>query len=125
VVDDNADSVESMAMLLRTLGSEVHTATDGLAGLEAAERLRPELILLDIGMPKMNGHEVCAALRKQPWSAHAVLVALSGWGQEEHKARAREAGFDHYLVKPVALASLERLLAVNALEDATGRASGG
>jgi CheY-like chemotaxis protein len=111
VVDDNADSAASLALLLETLGQEVHTAGDGFAALEAAERLQPELILLDIGMPKMNGHEVCAAIRRQPWSANCILVALSGWGQEEHKARARQAGFDHYLVKPLAPEALQLLLA--------------
>ncbi|HUQ74050.1 MAG TPA: ATP-binding protein, partial [Burkholderiales bacterium] len=110
IVDDNADAAASLAMLLKVLGNEVHTAVDGLAGLEAAERLRPDIVLLDLGMPRMNGYDACKAIRAQAWSRKAKLVALSGWGQEEHKARAREAGFDHFLVKPVAPEALKQLL---------------
>jgi signal transduction histidine kinase/CheY-like chemotaxis protein len=110
VIDDNADAAQSLALLLQAMGSEVHTAGDGAAGLRAAEALRPELILLDIGMPGMNGYDACRAIRAQPWAAAATLVALSGWGQEEHKARARAAGFDHYLVKPADLEALRQLL---------------
>jgi CheY-like chemotaxis protein len=112
VVDDNADAAASLAMLFTMLGDhEVHVAGDGRAALSQAESLKPELIVLDIGMPGMNGYDACRALRTQPWSAGVALVALSGWGQEEHQARAREAGFDHFLVKPVGLESLQRLLA--------------
>jgi CheY-like chemotaxis protein len=111
IVDDNADAASSLAMLLQVQGNEVHTAADGLAGLEAAERLRPDVVLLDLGMPRMNGYDACRAIRSQAWSAKAKLVALSGWGQEEHKARARDAGFDHFLVKPVAPEALRQLLA--------------
>jgi CheY-like chemotaxis protein len=110
VVDDNADAAGSLALLLQALGNEVHTANDGLAGIEAAEKLRPDLVLLDLGMPKVNGYDACKAIRSQAWSNKAKLVALSGWGQVEHKARAREAGFDHFLVKPVGTQALEDLL---------------
>jgi signal transduction histidine kinase/CheY-like chemotaxis protein len=111
VVDDNADAAASLAILLGALGHEVHTADDGEAALTRAETLRPDLILLDIGMPKMNGYDACKVIRSRRWSANTQLVALSGWGQEEHKARARDAGFDHYLVKPVSVEALERVLA--------------
>jgi CheY-like chemotaxis protein/anti-sigma regulatory factor (Ser/Thr protein kinase) len=111
VADDNADAALSLAMLLRAMGHEVHTVDDGQAALSRSDTLRPDLIMLDIGMPKMNGYDACKAIRSQRWSVKTQLVALSGWGQEEHKARAREAGFDHYLVKPASLEALERLLA--------------
>ena len=115
VVDDNADAAQSLALLLQAMGNEVHTAPDGAAGLRAAEALQPELILLDIGMPGMNGYDACRAIRAEPWAGATTLVALSGWGQEEHKARARAAGFDHYLVKPVDLAALRQLLGAGSL----------
>ena len=110
IVDDNADAAASLAVLLRMLGNEVHTAADGVAALETAVQLRPDLILLDLGMPRMNGYDACKAIRSQAWSAKTRLVALSGWGQEKHKAQAREAGFDHFLVKPVAPEALKQLL---------------
>jgi CheY-like chemotaxis protein len=110
VVDDNADAAQSLALLLKAMGSEAHTAGDGAAALRSAEALRPEVILLDIGMPGMDGYDACRAIRAQPWAGGITLVALSGWGQEEHKARARAAGFDHYFVKPVDLEVLRRVL---------------
>ena len=110
IVDDNADAAQSLALLLQAQGNEVHMESDGLAALEAAQALQPDLVLLDLGMPRMNGYDACKAIRRQAWSTKAKLVALSGWGQEEHKARAREAGFDQFLVKPVALDALKRVL---------------
>lgn len=111
VVDDNLDSAESLAMLLKHAGHEIRTAHDGLEALEAAEAFRPDVILLDIGMPKLNGIEVARRIRKKPWGGSIVLVALTGWGQQEDRARSREAGFDDHLVKPVEHATLTRLLA--------------
>jgi CheY-like chemotaxis protein len=111
VVDDNADAAESLALLLKLTGIEVHTASDGRAGLRAAEALQPDVVVLDLGMPGMNGYDACRAIRAQPWAGATTLVALSGWGQAEHRARAREAGFDHYLVKPVDFEALGRVLA--------------
>jgi signal transduction histidine kinase/ActR/RegA family two-component response regulator len=111
VVDDNLDAAQSLALLLQAMGSEAHTASDGPQALRLAEALSPEVILLDIGMPGMSGYDVCRAIRAQPWAGAATLIALSGWGQEEHRARARDAGFDHYFVKPVELEALRRLLA--------------
>lgn len=111
VVDDNENAAQVMGMLLKALGNEVQTAFDGLAAVELAERFRPDAILLDIGMPKMNGYETARHIREQPWGARIVLAALTGWGQEDDKRRTREAGFDHHFVKPLDLAVLQRFLA--------------
>ena len=111
IVDDNEDGAESLAMLLQIAGHETHMAHDGLAAIEAAERLRPELVLLDIGLPGMNGYEVCRRIREAPWGKDVVLVALTGWGQEEDRHRSREAGFDAHMVKPVDFDALLNLVA--------------
>ena len=111
IVDDNVDSARSLAMLLELSGHETHTAHDGLAGLEAAERLAPDVVLLDIGLPGLNGYEVCRRIRRTPWGQDMVVVALTGWGQEEDRSRSREAGFTAHLVKPVDLSAITRLLA--------------
>ena len=92
-------------------GHDTHTAHDGLAALEAAERLRPDAVLLDIGLPGLNGYEVCRHIRQQPWGKNLVLVALTGWGKDEDRQKSAEAGFDSHLVKPVDHAVLEGLLA--------------
>ncbi len=110
VVDDNRDAANSLAMLLRLSGHDVHTAYDGLAGVEAAEWLRPDVVLLDIGMPKLNGYDACQRIRTQPWGRDIKLVALTGWGQEDDRARSLEAGFDGHLIKPVELNALRDLL---------------
>ena len=101
IVDDNEDGAESLAMLLQLDGHETHTAHDGVEAVDAAERLRPDVVLLDIGLPRLNGYEVCRRIREQPWGKDMVLVALTGWGQEEDRQRSREAGFDAHMVKPV------------------------
>jgi len=111
VVDDNEDSAASLAMLLRVDGHTVETAFDGPAAIERAAAFRPEVILLDIGLPRMNGYEVCRTLRGRAEGADALIVALTGWGQEEDQRRSREAGFDAHLVKPVAHDALLALLA--------------
>jgi PAS domain S-box-containing protein len=110
VADDNRDAADSLAMVLRLGGHEVHAVHDGQEAVEAAAWFRPDLALLDIGMPKLNGYEVARRIRAQPWGRGVLLVALTGWGQEEDKRRAREAGFDQHLTKPAAPADLERLL---------------
>jgi len=86
-------------------------AHDGLAAVEAAEEFRPDLILLDIGLPKLNGYDACRRIREQPWSQGMLIVALTGWGQDEDRRRSQDAGFDLHLVKPVDLAEINRLLA--------------
>jgi signal transduction histidine kinase/integral membrane sensor domain MASE1/ActR/RegA family two-component response regulator len=111
VVDDNRDSAESLAELLRLAGHEVRTANDGAAALEAARAYRPEVILLDLGMPGMSGYEVARRLREQGASRDVVLVALTGWGQAEDRRLTKEAGFDYHLTKPADLAALERVFA--------------
>ncbi len=111
VADDNVDSASSLAMMLKLMGHEVCTAHNGVEAVEAAAAFRPDVILLDIGMPKMNGYDACRRIREQPGNGSVVIVALTGWGQDEDKRRSREAGFDGHLVKPVEPATLEKLLA--------------
>lgn len=101
VADDNVDSAVTLGMLLEVHGNEVRIAHDGLQAVEAAEAFRPDVILLDIAMPKMSGHDACRKIREQPWAAGVTLVAMTGWGQDEDQRRTREAGFDLHLVKPV------------------------
>ena len=110
VVDDNRDSAISLAMLLRVLGAEVQSAHDGASALAAVERHHPSVALVDIGMPEMDGYELTRRLREQPGGEGLTVIALSGWGQPEDRARSRQAGIDHHLVKPVSLEALERLL---------------
>jgi DNA-binding response OmpR family regulator len=110
VVDDNTDAAESLALFLQAIGHEATTAADGHAALAAAESSRPDLVLLDIGMPGMNGYDVCRLIRAQTWGRGMTLAALSGWGEDEHKARAGAAGFDHHFIKPVDFDVLRRLL---------------
>ncbi len=110
MVDDNPDAAASLAMLLKVTGHETHVAHDGLAAVEAAERFRPEVVLLDISLPGLNGYDAARRIREQPWGRDMLLVALTGWGQEEDRRRSREAGFDHHMVKPVDPAALTALL---------------
>ncbi|MEO8605543.1 MAG: response regulator, partial [bacterium] len=111
VVDDNRDSAESLSMLLELTGHQTSIAYDGPQAIDAAERVRPEVLLLDIGLPKLNGYEVARWIRAQPWGAGIVLIALTGWGQDEDRQKSRDAGFDAHLVKPVEYAALTALLA--------------
>ena len=110
IVDDNVDSAESLAILLGFAGNQTHMAHDGFEAIEAAEEHRPEVVLLDIGLPKLDGHEVCRHLREQSWGKDIVVIALTGWGQEEDRRKSREAGFDGHLVKPVDYDELLELL---------------
>jgi PAS domain S-box-containing protein len=112
VVDDNRDAADSLVMMLRRMGHEASPAYDGLEALQAAAAFCPDVVLLDIGLPKMNGYEVARHIRRQPWGKVVALIAISGWGQEEDKRRALESGFDHHLTKPVEPAALEKLLAL-------------
>jgi two-component system CheB/CheR fusion protein len=114
VVDDNADAAECLAWVLRARGHEVCTAHDGVAALEAARGSRPEVVLLDIGLPRMDGYEVARRLRREPGLEKVLLVALTGYGHEDDRRRSRAAGFDHHLVKPADPAELTRLLAAGA-----------
>ena len=110
IVDDSEDGAESLAMLLQFGGHETYKAHDGFAAIEAARRLRPDVVLLDIGLPGLNGYEVCSRIRQEPWGKRATLVALTGWGQDEDRDRSREAGFDAHMVKPVDFDALLKLL---------------
>lgn len=111
VADDNRDNVETLALMLELQGHRVATAHDGVEALAAAERERPHVAFLDLGMPELNGYDVCRAVRALPFGAEVCIVALTGWGQEDDRRRTRDAGFDHHLVKPVDFAEIERLLA--------------
>ncbi len=118
VVDDNRDAAESLALWLRMQGHEVEVAHDGPSALEAAASFRPRLVLLDLGMPGMDGYEVARRLRGQPGADGVRLAALTGWGGHEYRRRTLEAGFDHHLVKPVEPRKLEELLESLARPDA-------
>jgi CheY-like chemotaxis protein len=111
VADDNSDSVETMALLLEFMGHEVRTAGDGQQAVEAAEAFRPAVVLLDIGMPRMNGYEAARAIRREPWGQGMLLIALTGWGQEEDRQRAFDAGFDRHFVKQIAPEAIADVLA--------------
>jgi CheY-like chemotaxis protein len=111
VVDDNRDSAKTLGLLLKLMGHETHLAHDGAEAIAEAERVRPELILLDIGLPKMTGHDVCRAIRQQPWGEEMVIIAVTGWGQDDDRRRSQEAGFNGHLVKPVAPEVLKQLMA--------------
>ncbi|HEY0134667.1 MAG TPA: PAS domain S-box protein [Nannocystis sp.] len=111
VVDDNRDSASTMEIMLELLGDEVRTAHDGLDAITVAEAFRPELILMDVGMPRLNGYDATRRIRERPWGEQITIVALTGWGQEADRARSKAAGCDGHLVKPVSLPDLEQLLA--------------
>jgi len=102
VVDDNSDHAESLALLLKLMGHETRVAHDGEAALQVAAEFEPNVALIDIGLPRLNGYEVARRLREQPRLRNALLVAQTGWGQESDRARSQEAGFDHHVIKPVA-----------------------
>ncbi len=112
IVDDNKDGAQSLAMLLRMMGNDVHTTYDGPSALEAAGAYPPDVVLLDIGLPGMSGHDVARRLRKEPGLEGVVLVAVTGWGQEEDRRLSREAGFDSHMVKPIDVDALQELMAV-------------
>jgi PAS domain S-box-containing protein len=110
VVDDNKDAADSLAMLLEFDGHHVLTANDGLAGLDLALDVVPDVLVLDIGLPQLSGYEVARRIRQDPRSSNVILVAVSGWGQEKDKADATAAGFDHHLTKPVDFDRLQTIL---------------
>jgi CheY-like chemotaxis protein len=110
VADDNVDSAEMLGFLLRASGHDVRVAHDGIAAVEAWETFHPDLVILDIGMPRLNGYDAARQIRSKD-GAKTVLVALTGWGQEHNKQLAREAGFDHHLTKPIDPGAITTLLA--------------
>ena len=110
VADDNIDAASSLGMLLEMMGHEVCIVHDGVEAVEKATTFRPDIILLDLGMPQLNGYEACARIREQPSNKRTLIVALTGWTQEDKKQRSQRAGFDLHLIKPVELPALEQLL---------------
>jgi CheY-like chemotaxis protein len=110
IVDDNRDAADALAELMRDFGHDVSTAHDGRSALESATTNRPELVLLDISMPEMDGFEVARRLREEVGLRDAILVALTGYGEDRHRRLSRDAGFDHHLTKPVDAFKLEELL---------------
>lgn len=106
VVDDNRDAADALAMLLRYSGHETFVAYDGASAFASAEQHRPDVMLLDIGLPGMSGHDVCRRMRQEPWGRDIRMIALTGWGQEDDRRKSREAGFDGHLVKPVDIAAV-------------------
>jgi signal transduction histidine kinase/CheY-like chemotaxis protein len=118
VADDNYDSATSLSILLNDAGYDVRTAGDGVQALETAAQFRPDIALLDIGMPKLNGYEVARQCRRQPWGRNMLLIAVTGWGGADHRQQTAQAGFDHHMTKPVDPAALTRLLA--SLTSASG-----
>jgi CheY-like chemotaxis protein len=121
VADDNEDAVESAAMILSLNGNDVKLASDGLEAVEAADRYRPDVVLLDIGMPKLNGFEACRRIRSEPWGRDMLVVAVTGWGQEEDRRRTAEAGFDAHFTKPVDFASVMALIGQRRASQSGGR----
>lgn len=111
IVDDHVDAGETMGMLLRAAGHDVRVVNRGDAALDEAPRFRPDVVLLDIGLPGMDGFEVARRLREHFAAEPMLLVALSGYGQDEHRRQAREAGFDHFFTKPVSVKVLREFLA--------------
>ena len=117
IADDNVDAASSLAVVLQSLGHAVEIAHDGVAAVEIAERFRPDIAILDIGMPHMDGYEAARRIRQSIDRKECLLVALTGWGQDEDKRRARDAGFDEHLTKPVDPAQLLMILAANRAGD--------
>jgi DNA-binding response OmpR family regulator len=110
VVDDNRDNAESLARLLQLMGHETAIAYDGLSAVDSVDAFRPEIVLLDVGLPGLDGYEVARRIRAQSWGKDMTLIAVTGWGQAEDRRRSREAGFDHHMVKPVDFGELGKVL---------------
>jgi len=110
VVDDNADNAHSLSLLLETLGHETKIAHNGIQALGVAHEFQPDAMIIDIGMPGLDGHDLARRIRAEEWGKDLLLVAASGWGQDEDKQASLEAGFNMHLVKPIELRTLEGLL---------------
>jgi len=110
IADDNLVSAESLQLLLQLAGHEVRTATSGTRALEVAATFLPDVALLDLEMPELNGFDVARRIREAPWGKRIVLIALTGWGHEEDRRRTAEAGFDHHLTKPIPPDAIDELI---------------
>jgi CheY-like chemotaxis protein len=111
VVDDNRDAATTLTMLLKMVGNQVRIAHDGEEAVLAAGEFQPDVVLLDIGMPKLNGYDAARRIRSHGWGKDMILIALTGWGQDDDKLRAKDAGFDQHLVKPVDPRALMNMIA--------------
>lgn len=120
VVDDNRDGATTLAMMLKLLGDDVRTAHDGIEGVAIADQFRPEVILMDVGMPRLNGLDATRQIREQPWGREVTIIALTGWGQDADRENTRDAGCDGHLVKPVNLPDLEKLLSPRTVDKKNG-----
>ena len=129
MVDDNTDGAATLAELLRATGHVVEVAHDGAEALHAVQHFAPDVLLLDIGLPTMNGYEVCRKIRQEPWGRRLAIVAMTGWGQAEDRRRSREAGFDAHLIKPIDYRTVSLILekgpAAVSEDDSSGSLSGG
>jgi len=121
VADDSQDGADSLAFLLKAAGHDVYTAYEGRTAIELAEQHRPDVVLLDIGMPEISGYDVARAIRREAWGRPMRLIALTGWGQAEHRRRSIEVGFDDHLVKPVELDLLESVLQLGTASPISGK----
>jgi PAS domain S-box-containing protein len=121
VADDSQDGADSLAFLLKAAGHQVHVAYDGRAAIRLAGEVLPDVVLLDIGMPEVSGYDVARAIRREAWGRAIRLIALTGWGQAEHRRRSLEVGFDDHLVKPVELEMLENLLQMGIASPISGK----
>jgi CheY-like chemotaxis protein len=110
VADDFPESAQLLARLLQQDGNDVRVALDGLEAVQTAEEFHPDIVLLDIAMPKLNGYEAASQIRKQSWGKNVILIALTGWGQQQDRRRTKEAGFDVHLTKPVNYQAIAKLL---------------
>jgi len=109
IVDDQEDTARTLELMLRSIGYDTEVANDGIDGLRKATSFQPDLMLLDISMPKLDGYDTCGVIRAQPWASMIRLVAVSGWDPQELKERSEAAGFDAFLLKPVEFAALEKV----------------
>jgi CheY-like chemotaxis protein len=110
VVDDNRDSADTLAMVLQLSGNETQVSYDGEQALRAYDSFRPDVMLLDIGMPTLSGHEICRRIRSKPGGKSVVMIAQTGWGQDEDRKMTQEAGFDHHMTKPVSTDAIMKIL---------------
>ncbi len=118
IIDDNEASAKTLGWMMELIGHEPRVATDGPSGIAIAREFNPHLVMLDIGLPGMNGYDICMLMRQEPSLKHTRFVAQTGWGQAEHRKRSKEAGFDHHLVKPVQLEQIQEIMTAMAAGQA-------